>query len=430
MTVALLFCFACPVKAAGSGAASDRSRTVRERLLPGSYPSTPSIAPAFSIPVEPLGFSAPGLLYLGARNAMASLDFIDENRLLFTFRVPGLIHRSFKSGENPESDVRQIRGLAINISTGTVESEALWTVHDRARYLWMLNDGRFLLRDKENLSEGNSSLELKPLLQFPGRLLRITLDPSQQYIVSNSLEPAEMPARPGVVGSPATASATITTDEQETESPAPNFVVRILRRESGKVMLVSRTRTLVRLPINSEGYLESLRGRDDDWVLNLNYFTGGSHTLGKVDSVCMPNSEFITEKLVLATGCDPNGNIKLVALTTDGRILWDDLNPATSVWPAYSRSANGLRIIQETLSVTHGVGPYSPLSDDDIKGQLVRVLNAATGEIAFETPASPVLDIGGNAAISPSGRRVAVINAGAIQVFDLPPAPPIPNSSN
>lgn len=427
---ALLLSGPCPAKAAGSGAEPYSSRSVKERLLPANYPTVPSFAPSYSIPVEPLGFSAPGPLYLGARNAMASLDFIDENHVLFTFRVPGLIHRSFKSGENPESDVRQIRGLAINISTGAVESEALWTVHDRARYLWMLKDGHFLLRDKENLNEGNDNLELKPLLRFPGRLLRIGLDPSQQYIVSNSLEPAELPARPGVVGSPATASATITTDEQETDSTASNFVVRILRRESGKVMLVSRTRTLVRLPINSEGYLESLRGRGDDWVLNLNYFRGGSRILGKVDSVCMPNNEFVSEKLVLATGCDSNGNIKLMALTTGGRILWDDLNPETSVWPAYFASANGLRIIQETLSVTHGVGPYSPLSNDDIKGQLVRVLNSATGEIAFETPASPVLDIGGNAALSPSGRRVAVINAGAIQIFDLPPAPAIPNPSD
>lgn len=427
---ALLLSGPCPAKAAGSGAEPYSSRSVKERLLPANYPTVPSVAPSYSIPVEPLGFSAPGPLYLGARNSMASLDFIDENHLLFTFRVPGLIHRSFKSGENPESDVRQIRGLAINISTGAVESEALWTVHDRARYLWMLKDGHFLLRDKENLNEGNDNLELKPLLRFPGRLLRVGLDPSQQYIVSNSLEPAELPARPGVVGSPATASATITTDEQETDSTASNFVVRILRRESGKVMLVSRTRTLVRLPINSEGYLESLRGRGDDWVLNLNYFTGGSRILGKVDSVCMPNNEFVSEKLVLATGCDSNGNIKLMALTTGGRILWDDLNPETSVWPAYFASANGLRIIQETLSVTHGVGPYSPLSNDDIKGQLVRVLNSATGEIAFETPASPVLDIGGNAALSPSGRRVAVINAGAIQIFDLPPAPAIPNPSD
>jgi hypothetical protein len=388
------------------------------------------LPPAFSIPVGLLGFSGPGPLYLGERNAMASLNFIGEARLLFTFRVPGLIRRSLKPGEEPESDVRQIRALVLNISTGAVEAEALWTVHDRARYLWMLNDGHFLLRDKETLSEGDAHLELKPLLQFPGRLLRIGLDPSQQYIVSNSMEPAEAPAKPGYVGSPATASSTITTDEQQPDPAAPDFVVRILRRESGKVMLVSRTRALVHLPINSEGYLENLRGREDEWVLNLNFFTGGSHILGTVNSTCAPSDEFISEKIVLATGCESSGAIKLVAITTEGRILWDDLNPVTAVWPVQFQSADGLRIVQETLAVSHAVGPYSPLSNDDIKGQLVRVLNTATGEIAFEAPASPVLDIGGNAAISSTGRRVAVINAGAIQVFDLPAPPPIPNPSN
>jgi ABC-type branched-subunit amino acid transport system substrate-binding protein len=54
------------------------------------------------------------------------------------------------------------------------------------------------------------------------------------------------------------------------------------------------------------------------------------------------------------------------------------------------------------------------------------VFNAATGEVAFEAPASPVYDAGGNVAISPSGTRVAVLNAGVIQVFELPAAPPLP----
>ncbi len=38
--------------------------------------------------------------------------------------------------------------------------------------------------------------------------------------------------------------------------------------ESGQVMLVSRVRSTVHLPINAEGYLESLRGAGEAWVLN------------------------------------------------------------------------------------------------------------------------------------------------------------------
>ena len=36
------------------------------------------------------------------------------------------------------------------------------------------------------------------------------------------------------------------------------------------------------------------------------------------------------------------------------------------------------------------------LDREDVKGQLVRVFNAADGKVALEAPASPALDAGGN----------------------------------
>jgi hypothetical protein len=421
----------------GSRVAPDRSRPVKQRVLPGGYPDKPSLPHSWAIPVEPLGFSPPGPLYLGSRDSLASLDFIDEKRLLFTFRVPGLIHRQFKDGESDASDERRIRAVVLSLPTGAVEAEGLWSVHDHARYLWMLKDGHFLFRDRDNLQQGNAYLELKPLLHFPGPLLSLELDPTQQFLVSNSREPAATQSKPGEVPSPATAAATMTPDTPNPSSESkddstpepPELVVRILHRESGQVMLVSRVRTMVHLPINSEGYLESLRGRSQEWVLNLNFFTGGSRILGSVNSSCTPTNEFISQQEVLVTACDSSGGRKLVAMTTDGKILWDDLNPDTAIWPLLVRSPDGLRVIQETLAVTHPVSSYAPLGSDDIKGQLIRVFDAATGEIAFESPASPVLDAGGNVAISPSSRRVAVLNAGAIQVFELPAPPPLPNTA-
>jgi hypothetical protein len=428
----------------GGGFAPDRAHPVKERVLPGGYPDKASLPPSWTIPAEPLGFSPPGPLYLGERNSLVSLDFIDENRLLFTFRVPGLIHRDLKAGESGESDERQIRAVVVALPAGAIEAEALWTVHDRARYLWMLKDGHFLVRDRNELEQGDAHLELKPLLRFPGPLLWLELDPTQQFLVSNSFEPAATQAKPGEVPSPATAAATITPGSQSStsnsSSPAsnsngdsnaeqPDLVVRILHRETGQVMLVSRVRSMVHLPINSEGYLESLRGRGEEWVLNLNFFTGGSRTLGSFDSACAPSMDFVSQQEVLVSACDASGGHKLVAMTTEGKTLWDDLNPGTSIWPLLARSPDGLRLTQETLAVTHPVSSYAPLSAEDVKGQLITVFNAATGEVAFWSPASPVLDAGGNVAISPSGRRVAVLNAGAVQVFELPAAPPLPGAA-
>jgi hypothetical protein len=421
----------------GGGFAPERSRPVKERVLPSGFPQKPSLTPSWTIPVEPLGFSAPGPNYLGLRNSLVSLDFIDEDRLLFTFRVPGLIHRELKAGESGEGDERHIRAVVLTLPTGSIEAEALWTVHDRGRYVWMLKDGHFLFKDSENLEQGDAHLELKPFLEFPGPLLWLELDPTGQFLVSNSLEPAA-PSKPGEVGSPAAAAATMTPDDQNPGSNSgsdpdmepPDLVVRILHRGSGKVMLVSRVRSRVHLPISSEGYLESLRGSGGEWMLNLNYFTGGSRILGSVDSNCAPTPEFISQQEVVVTACGASEGQKLVAITIEGRTLWDDLNPETAMWPLLARSPDGMRLMEETLAVTHPISPYAPLDSEDVKGQLIRVLDAATGAVALESPASPVFDAGGNAAISPSGRRVAVLNGGALQVFELPAAPPLPNISS
>src|ERR1035437_4890426 len=79
----------------------------KKAATPEPPPLKATQPPALTIPVEPLGFSSPGQFYLGMRDSLVSLDFLDENRLLFTFRVPGLLHRD--SATSDSSNARQIR---------------------------------------------------------------------------------------------------------------------------------------------------------------------------------------------------------------------------------------------------------------------------------------------------------------------------------
>ena len=95
---------------------------------------------------------------------------------------------------------------------------------------------------------------------------------------------------------------------------------------------------------------------------------------------------------------------------------------AAKIWPRLTMAPNGMWLARETLTASHPVETMAPLSFDDVKGQLVEVYDTTSGMRVLTTPASPVLDGGGNVAISPSGKRVAVLNAGAIQVFELPPS--------
>jgi len=395
-----------------------------------AVPAAPkaSLPPAFTIPVEPLGYSAPGALYLGQLYTLTSLDFLDENRLLFTFRVPGLIHREHGAASDEDSDEHHIRALVLDIPSGSVRAEAVWTLHDRARYLSMLKDGHFLLRDGDSLQAGDATLTLKPILRFPGPLLTVEVDPTQQFMVTNSREPLAAAPKPGDVPSPATAAANVTVDGQKTDAPT-DIVLRILHRDTGQVMLVGHVASIIHLPINADGYLESLRARDGKWLLNLNSFTGGSTQVGKLDSTCSPALDFIGPREVLASTCNTVGDRKLVAMTTDGRHLWEKTTPASQGWPRLVMAPNGSCLARETLTFSHPVDASHPFSREDIKGQIVEVFDAANGQIVLTAPANPPLDAGGNVGISPSGRRVAVLNGGEIQVFDLPAPPPLPDPS-
>ena len=89
----------------------ERPHGLKERMIPDRFPAQPSQPPNWSIPVEPLGFSQPGPIYMGSRNTLVSLDFISEDKLLFTFRVPGLLHRDAANAEG--SDERQIRAVVL-----------------------------------------------------------------------------------------------------------------------------------------------------------------------------------------------------------------------------------------------------------------------------------------------------------------------------
>ncbi|MGD0480778.1 MAG: hypothetical protein ABSA42_11450 [Terracidiphilus sp.] len=425
----------------GSAPKSHAAPPVKPRFLTNRFPEQPSLAPIASIPVVPLGFTAPSSNYLGTRNTFVSLDFLDEDRVLFTFRVPGLIHRDLKTGQ--ESSERQIRAVILTLPQGTVQAEGLWTVHDRVRYLWPLKDGHFLLRDRRSLFQGDATLTLKPFLDFPGSLLWVELDPAQQFLVTNSREPLAAAVKPeaaaadgpsptgsisGQLSSPATAQATVTTDQDDTaaEEGRPELVVRILRRETGEVMLVSRVRSAVHLPINNIGYVENLRSRGTEWTLNLSYFTGGTRMLGSVDTACDPDDEFLSQDEILITGCSPDGASKLVAMTMEGKTLWIAQAPETEMWPHLTVAPNGSRLAWTTLDTSHLVSMFAPMDSEDVKEQSVTVFDAATGDVAFVSPLSPILDAGGNVALSPSGRRVALLNAGAIQIFDLPPPPALP----
>jgi hypothetical protein len=265
------------------------------------YPENPSLPPAFTIAVGPLGFSVPGENYLLRRESLVSLDFLDEERILFTFRVSGLLERD--AGDNSDDKKQQIQALVLSLPSGKIESRAAWTVPDRSRYLWMLNDGHFLLRVPEGLDEGDAQLQMKSYLRLPGRLLWIEMDPGQQVMITNSLEPANGSQKPGEPGPLVTEPPTATTDGQKPDERSV-LVARTQKLGSGEVMLVSRVPWAFQSsdwPMNSDGYVEKSQDEANQWLLKLNSFSGGGRVLTRIQSTCPPKYNFVSDSELLLT---------------------------------------------------------------------------------------------------------------------------------
>lgn len=386
------------------------------------YPENPSLPPAFTIPAGPLGFSVPGENYLLRHQSLVSLDFLDEDRILFTFRVPELMQRD--AGDKSDDKKHEIQALVLSLPSGKIERKAEWTVPDRSRYLWMLKDGHFLLRLPDGLDEGDAELQLKPYLHPPGRLLWIEMDPGQQVMIVNSLEPVNASQEIG------NAPAAIT-DAQKPDGQSV-LVARTEKLATGEVLHESRvpwTNQTSDWPMNSEGYLENLHDKADQWLLKLNSFSGGSQVLTHLESTCPPTYNFVSDSELLLTTCNPDEGWKLRAMLTGGLSLWAARTAMNAMMPLLVVAPNGSRVARELLLMKRSADKYKRMVGvHDLQGQMVKVFDSANGKMVLESPLTPILDGGGNVAISPSGERVAILNAGAIEVFQLPAAPPVPGS--
>jgi hypothetical protein len=404
----------------------DIPKRTKVRPIFDRYPQQPSLPPAFSIPVGPLGFSVPGDNYLLRHQTLLSLDFLDEDRVLFTFRVSGLMER--EAGDDLKGTQQQIQAKVVAISTGKIESEASWIAPDRSRYLWMLNDGHFLLRVRDGLDEGDSTLKTTSFLRLPGKLLWIEMDPTQRFMMANSLEPGSASQKPD---SSPTAHPIASSDPQKPNEQSV-LVTRTLNRASGDVTHVSRvpwTHQDSNWPINSVGYVERLHDDTDHWHLELYEFAGSHRPVVSLDSTCLPQYNFLSDTELLLTRCDPDKGYRLGAISTRGDGLWEVQDSSNAMWPLLVTAPNGLRFARQTMLLKHQAKSYKHmLSAVDFQGQMVRVIDTANGKVVLEAPLTPILDAGGNVAISPSGQRVAILNAGAIQIFQLP-APPPTNAS-
>jgi hypothetical protein len=383
--------------------------------------AVPDPPPTVRIEVGPLGYMAPSRFYLIYRLSSATLDFIDSGHLLFTFRHSGLMTRVPDEPKDDEDQV--IRALVIDIASGKVVRETKWRMHDRQAYLWPLSDGKFLVRQRNELFLTDQSLELRPYLHFDTDLQVVNLSPDRNLLMIELARFKELDANTS--GDDASKPApTLGADAPNSSKAQEKWTQVLMFRPSDKVLLAeSEARRPVGVPLLSNGFLDALEGkRPNEWMIRTRLFHDEPKTLGQFESACTPTMMTLSESVAFFVGCiDGTGDHAVTAISTNGSVLWRDRWLQRYIWPTFDFAPSGSRFAYGSLEMNHPIGTMNPFDETDVVAQMVGVFDTESGKLELVKKATPILSAGHNYALSADGRRFAILREGAIEVYDLPP---------
>ena len=359
------------------------------------------------IDLSPIGYQ---LLSEMARRSGAvnlSLNFLDHDRILFTFNSKKLFQRHADCP--PTHDDRMVHAVVLDASTGRVLNQADWYLHDSRRYLWPLGSGRILLRRLNSLFVIDAELRETPLWTSTKDLVWLSVTPDGKQIITETQEEATSP----VAGSKAKQGSksrvqiefrdvesmalqrTIHSDKPANVEALSSGIASVIPGFSGKVWLVRFGPSE-----QQRGNITRVRTRRIPDVL---YLSSNTLLIGR-DSSSIPG-------------------YSVSALTATGNRLWRQHWDAHRYDPTLARSEDGSRFAISTLRL---LAPSSSAADDGASQtegleQRVEVFNTASGIHVVSVIASPVVLHGENYALSPDGLRFAVVRGTQMEVHDLPP---------
>ena len=390
--------------------------------ITAATPSKPAPAshevagPSARISVEPLGFVPPGRFFMPYRIPAATLDFLDGNHLLFTFHVARLMHRE---PDEPKDDQDQtVRALVLSVPDGKIESEGTWRLHDRERYLWMLTDGHFLMRQRNTLYQGDKTLTLSVYLHPEGTLASVQLSPDASTLLVEYAKPA---ADDDENGRPSNAP-TLGDDAPHLPEHSQQYSLMVIDTHGKVASRAGHLSRAVVLPLVEGGYLGLRQGKGKQWDVVMNPFHGDEHTITSIASTCQPTVQPLSQQTFLTRACQPfSADFLIDAFDLSGRKLWEQTWQSRFTWGTYAYSASGNRFAYGSVELDHSLAALDPVDESSILGQPVGVFSIESGKLDTVLDATPILTAGENFALSPNGDKLAILREGAIEIYNLPP---------
>ncbi len=332
------------------------------------------------------------------------MDFLDEQHVLATFN-PKKLFKRLPDCPSTHAD-RLVHAVVLEVPSGKVVRETDWYLHDLRRYVWNLGGGRVLLRRLNQLYEVNSQLEEKLVLDSPKDLLWVAVTPDGKQIL------VETSAGTGVAEDPR--------EKPKDGKSRERVEIKFLDANSLAAQRTIEVRGRISLEATSSGFAD-VRRQGTSWLVEF-----GHTNVARVKSRVTPNLLYSSANTLLVGRCSVSRpGYSVSTFTVNGTFLWRQHWDGCRYSIVSRDSEDGSRfavgsITVRTLPESEREQFNEEGNPDDALDQHVDVFDTATGNRVLSVTAAPAVSNGQNVALSPEGRRLAVIAGTGIRVYELP----------
>jgi hypothetical protein len=391
--------------------------------------------PAFRIPLDSLGFQPQTKQFLLAGGSLLTLHYVDNSHLLLTFAVHKLMERI--PDDPPGDEDRMVEAVLLETPSGRVLARTDWRFHDNGQYLWNLGHGRFMLRVRDslttfapmaNLASGQAFAQ-RGFLTTDRRIGAVLISPESDLLIIESVERKPPPPRPATpLFGPTPKPAPTPLGEPGDPSPvALSFYRLAIPPGSGDAVEaslagVAHSSSFGDIAATGAGHIAVVDEGQQQWGFDFRPYRGEARQLAPFGSTCRPTPRFVSSSEFIAFGCHSGDSpMVLGGFNMKGDEMWeqnlfgDYVGTSMSFAPASGRFALG-RVLGQG-----GADDVQTVSAGAFTGQSVVVYQTESGRQLLHVDCSPIARAGQNFALSPDGMSLAVIRAGAIESYSLPP---------
>ncbi|MEO6816895.1 MAG: hypothetical protein ABI177_09345 [Edaphobacter sp.] len=390
--------------------------------------------PAVRIPLDSLGYVPPSSQFLVSGSSMLTVNYVDNQHLLFTFAVHRLMERI--PNDPADDEDRTVEAVLVELPSGHVLARTDWRFHDNGQYLWSLGRGRFLLRTRDtlttfaplaNLASGQP-FEQRAFLTTNRRIGVVLLSPEADLLIVESAERTPpVPAAPAPLFGPTPKPAPQPIGKPGDPDPVVLSFYRLALPGTGDMVEadlagIAHTTHFGDLAAMSAGHIAVVDEGRQQWGFDFHPFHGKVKELAPFSSTCDPTPRFVSSSEFVAFGCHTGDSPQVMGgFNLRGDEMWeqnlfgDYVATFMSYAPASGRFALG-RVMGDA-----SVDNLEQGSGAGLGGQNVIVYQMESGKQILHTDCSPVARAGQNFALSPDGMSLTVVRENALEIFPLPP---------